>query len=163
MTKIPVVNENDEIIGYTNREDRNPEDITRITSIWVTDENGKMLLQQRKFTKKINPGKWAPAVSGTLEEGETYESNAYKEMEEEIGVKGVPLTFVKKIYGIGGGGKRFLQIYEAIISKDQKLTAQEDEVEELKWFTKDELIKALEERPDDFVGSMHTYFKEMFL
>lgn len=162
--KIPVVNEQDEIIGYKDRSDRNPEDIIRITSIWITDENGDILMQQRKFNKKNNPGKWSAAVAGTVEEGETYESNAYKEMEEEIGVNDVPLTISKKSYLETAVGKRFLQIYTAQFSKDKKLTAQEDEVENLKWFTKEELLKELKENPNDFVGAMHSKeVKELFL
>ncbi|MBP6931622.1 MAG: NUDIX domain-containing protein [Candidatus Pacebacteria bacterium] len=162
--KIPVVNEQDEIIGYKDRLDRSPEDIIRITSIWITDENGDILMQQRKFNKKNNPGKWSAAVAGTVEESETYESNAYKEMEEEIGVSDVPLTISKKLYGETAGGKRFLQIYTAKFSKDKKLTAQENEVEQLKWFTKEELLRELKENPNDFVGSMHSKeVKELFL
>ncbi|MFA7191970.1 MAG: NUDIX domain-containing protein [Candidatus Paceibacterota bacterium] len=162
--KIPVVNEQDEIIGYKDRSDRNPEDIIRITSIWITDENGDVLMQQRKLDKKNNPGLWSAAVAGTVEEGETYESNAYKEMEEEIGVNDVPLTMSKKMYGDTTAGKRFLQIFTAQFSREKKLTAQESEVEQLKWFTKEELLRELKENPNDFVGAMHSKeVKELFL
>lgn len=80
--RIPIVNEQDEIIGYKDRKDRNTVDITRITGLWLWNEKGEVLLAQRALSKDINPGLWGPAVAGTVEEGETYESNIIKEAEE---------------------------------------------------------------------------------
>lgn len=152
--KIPIVNEQDEIIGYKERADRNPEDIVRLTSIWITDEQGNILLQQRKLTKKNNPGKWGPAVAGTIEEGESYDQNAYKELEEELGIKNVDLIKDKKYYGESNTGKRFVQVYKVIISRNRELAPQEEEVENLRWVSKDELQKWFSEKPEDFVGFM---------
>ncbi len=149
--RIPIVDENDEIIGYKERDDRNFDDIIRLTSIWITDENGNILLQRRKLNKKINPGKWGPAVSGTVEEGETYESNAYKEMEEEIGVNNVELKEVRKFFREPKSGRKFVQLYICIISKKLELTPQEDEVEQLKWFSEKELLEFYKEKPEEFV------------
>src|SRR3989338_10763955 len=86
--RIPIVNEQDEIIGYKDRKDRNKVDIARITGLWLWNEKGEALLAQRSFNKKMHPGMWGPAVAGTVEEGETYESNIIKESEEEIGLLG---------------------------------------------------------------------------
>jgi isopentenyldiphosphate isomerase len=162
--KIPIVNEEDEIVGYKDREDRNSSDIIRITSIWITDENGNVLLQQRNLNKKYNPGKWGPAVAGTVEEGETYESNAYKEMKEEIGIEGIKLKESKKFYGetTVNVGKRFCQLYTAQIPRIEELVIQEDEVEQVKWFTKDELLEFFKEKPDNFVGAMKDFIKLFF-
>src|SRR3989338_5363820 len=150
--KIPIVNEQDEIIGHKDRENRHSCDIIRITAVWNTDENGKILHQQRKLTKKYNPGKWGPAVAGTVEEGETYESNAYKEMEEEIGLKNVSLIKSQKFYGLSSTGKRFFQLYTAQIPRERELIIEEEEIEQVKWFTKEELTKYLNEKPGEFVG-----------
>lgn len=153
--QIPIVDENDNIIKYKNRDDRNPMDIIRITAIWIQDEKGDILLQQRKLTKKNSPGKWGPGASGTVEEGETYEGNAYKEIEEEIGVKNVNLIGSKKFFGESmTGGKRFAQLYLCTLHRDQELLPEEDEVEQLKWFTKEELLSFYRERPSEFVGLM---------
>jgi isopentenyldiphosphate isomerase len=57
---IPVVNEKDEIIGHKDRADVDPSvDIVRSASLWITNRNGDILLAQRKFTKRNNPGKWS--------------------------------------------------------------------------------------------------------
>lgn len=149
--KIPVVDERDNIIGYKEREDRTPSDIFRITAIWITDENGNILLQQRKLNKKINPGKWGPAVSGTVEKDETYESNAYKEIEEEIGVSNVKLKEIAKIFREPKSGRKFVQLYSCVIPRNYKLIPQKEEVEQLKWFSKEELLDVYNKRPEDFV------------
>ncbi len=160
--QIPVVNEQDEIIGYKDRKDRTPTDIIRVSAIWITDENGNILLQQRKLTKKENPGKWGPAVAGTVEEGETYEGNAYKEMEEEIGIKGVLLKPYKKLYAQTNVGCRFAQVYLAQIPHDTSLKPQEEEVEALKWISRADLQKSIEENPNNYVGAMKELEGDLF-
>ncbi|OGI64373.1 hypothetical protein A2733_00135 [Candidatus Nomurabacteria bacterium RIFCSPHIGHO2_01_FULL_40_20] len=152
--RIPIVNEQDEVIGYKERDECGPDDIMRVSLIWITDENENILLQQRKLTKKKNPGKWGPAVAGGVEEGETYESNAYKEMEEEIGLKDVLIYESNKFYGKTNVGKRFCQLYTAQIQRSTQLIPKEDEVEQLKWFSKQELGQYIKDKPDDFVGLM---------
>ena len=52
--RIPIVNEQDEIIGYKDRKDRNIIDITRITGLWLWNEKGEVLLAQRAFSKKLH-------------------------------------------------------------------------------------------------------------
>lgn len=160
--QIPIVNENDEIIGYKDRKDRNPDDIIRITTIWITDESGEnILLQQRKLNKKRSPGKWIPAASGTVEKDESYEENAYKELKEETGIKGFDLIKVEKHFGKSvAGGMRFAQMFFGKVSKDYKLIPQESEVEQLKWFTREELRSELKNHPDDFLPIIHIKMKE---
>jgi hypothetical protein len=50
--KIPIVDENDEIIGYKERDEINANDIYRVTSILVTDGGDNILLQKRSLSKK---------------------------------------------------------------------------------------------------------------
>jgi len=87
--RIPIVNEQDEIIKNIDVSERQKGDIGRVFALWVTNEKGEILLAQRSFDKLRDPGKWGPAVAGTVEEGETYEENIIKEAEEEIGLVGI--------------------------------------------------------------------------
>lgn len=157
--KIPIVDENDNIIGYKERKNRNPEDIIRITSIWITDNNGNILLAQRSWNKKDNPGKWGPAVAGTVEEGESYESNAYKELAEEIGIKNEKLIESEKVFLNSPTGKKFCQLYGLQINREREFIIEKEEVEQVKWYTRDELKKYFTEKPQDFVKSFETLQK----
>ena len=76
-------------------------------------------------------------------------------MEEEIGVSGVQLIESKKFFREPVSGRKFAQLYLGQINSSYKLIPQESEVESLKWFTKDELLKYFEEKPDDFVDFMN--------
>ena len=98
MTKprIIIVNDQDEIMGHKERGTLVSEDIYRVAGLWVTNSNGNILLAQRQLGKRNDPGKWGPAVAGTVDEGETYESNIIKEAEEEIGLEDISPTKSKK-------------------------------------------------------------------
>jgi len=54
-------------------------------------------LAQRSFNKTHNPGQWGPAVAGTNDEGETYESNIIKEAEEEIVLRDIKFKKAGKL------------------------------------------------------------------
>ena len=138
--RIPIVNEQDEIIGYEDRENRNPKHICRISALWLTDFDDNVLLAQRAFSKKLNPGLWGPAVAGTVEEGETYESNIIKEAEEEIRLIGLkPILGPKLRRSVTH--EYFAQWFTAIVDHDYPFKKQDNEVEEIRWFSKDEILK----------------------
>src|SRR3989344_8714359 len=151
--RIPIVNEQDEIIGYKDRKDRNKVDIARITGLWLWNEKGEALLAQRSFNKKMHPGMWGPAVAGTVEEGETYASNIIKEAEEEIGLKNLRPVLDQKLRRTTQHAY-FVQWFVATINSDYPLVRQDSEVEAIKWFSKEELLKAIKESPEVFLYSL---------
>ena len=150
-----VVNDDDEIIGHKRREDIDwKKDIYRIGAVWLTNSKGEVLLAQRLLTKDKDPGKWGPAAAGTLEEGENYESNAYKEAEEEIGLSGVRFEKGPK-QRFYEPRQAFCQWYLGICDKAaEEFTIQEDEVEQVAWVNIDELKKDLQKYPDKYVPSL---------
>lgn len=153
--KIPIVNEQDEIVGHKEREDRNPHDLIRATGLWITDKEGNILIAQRAFSKKHDPGLWGPAVSGTVEEGETYESNIIKEAEEEIGLTGVIINPDQKIRIFQG----FRQWFTAVVDHNYKFIKQDEEVEAIKWFSKNELEELINDKPEIFVKNFKKYLE----
>jgi isopentenyldiphosphate isomerase len=157
MTKprIIIVNDQDEIIGHKERGTLAKEDIYRVSALWITNSRGDILLAQRKFTKSHDPGKWGPAVAGTLDEGETYESNIVKEAEEEIGLKNIqPVPGPNR--RTNGEHNYFSQWYTLILDKPaEDFTVQQEEVEQVKWFTRDELENELREHPDNYFKNLN--------
>ncbi|NTW14903.1 MAG: NUDIX domain-containing protein [Candidatus Moranbacteria bacterium] len=130
--------------------------------MWVTDSKGNILLAQRSFSKKHSPGKWGPAVAGTNDEGETYDSNIEKEAMEELGIVDVPFERRDKIRR-QGKYEYFLQWYAAVIDLPAgAFHLQEDEVERVEWYSPAELRTAFEEHPDAFLSGMELYVR-MFL
>ena len=157
--KIPRVDENDNIIDYKERGDRDVNAIYRVSSLWITNTDGKILLARRAFNKSHDPGKWGPAVAGTVEEGETYEENIIKEAEEELGLKNIkPIIGTKRRKKTKWNyfAQGFLLTLPAGFN-DFKIAV--DEVAEVKWFIEEELRRELQENPDDFLSYIHERMK----
>lgn len=151
---IIIVDENDEIIGHKERGTLAREDIYRVSALRVTNSRGDILLAQRKFTKAHDPGKWGPAVAGTLDEGETYESNIIKEAEEEIGLKDIRPTPVQWLR-VSGEHNYFTQRYALTVDKPaEEFAIEHDEVEQVRWVSPGELRKALREHPKDYLDDL---------
>jgi len=160
--RIIIVDENDKIIGYKERETLNKEDIYRVSALWITNSIGNILLARRHRNKSHHPRKWGPAVAGTVDEEENYEENIIKEAEEELGLKKInPKLGPKR--ETTGEYHHFTQWYTITLDKDiSEFKIQENEVEEIKWWTKEELLKELNDRPEDFLPKMKQYL-ELFL
>jgi len=151
--KIPIVNEQDEIIGYKEREDITPEDISRIVVLHVFNEKGEVLIAKRQSTKIIHPDKWGPSVSGGVEEGYDYDTTVIKEAGEEIGLKNIVPIFYKKMPKLSDVNSRFTGVYYVIINSEYKLIIQEEEVAEIKWISVLDLEDWWIKKPEDFVPS----------
>jgi len=91
-----IVSDDDVVIGQASRTmcHGNPGLIHRAVHVLVFNPRGELLLQQRSILKDIQPGKWDTSVGGHLEVGESYIAAAHREMAEELGLSGLPLTFL---------------------------------------------------------------------
>ena len=157
-----LVDENDNIVNDVLRNEKKDEDIHRVSALWVTNSQWEILLAKRHMNKKSNPWLWWPAVAGTNAVWETYESNIYKEAEEEIGITNIPLQKNIKIERFDAKTKHFIQWFTAQINMSiSQFRLQENEVEEVRWWSKSELKETLESTPEIFLRSMPRYL-EMF-
>jgi isopentenyl-diphosphate delta-isomerase len=153
--KIQIVDEQDRPVGVKEYSEVNDKiDIYQVSALWLTNSKNQVLLAQRASTKRNDPGKWGPAVAGTVEEGETYEINIYKEAKEEIGLKGVHFTKGPKMY-FTYPGDHFVQWYLATLDRDiEDFVRQPAEVDALEWVDIERLKKELKANPDKYIGSM---------
>ena len=162
MSKLIIVNEKDNVICCKEFKEIKTEDIYRVSALWIENSEGFVLLAKRALTKEHDPGKWGPAVAGTIEEGETYEKNIIKEVEEEIGLKKIEFLKGPKVR-IYGRHNFFCQWF--ILKTKRKLSEfkiQEEEVDEIKWFPKETLLKEIELNSEKFLHNMKKY-TELFI
>lgn len=91
-----IVDDDDQVIGRARRSDchGNPGLIHRAVHVLVFDKSDRLLMQKRSLNKDIQPGRWDTSVGGHLEPGEGYLEAASREMGEELGLFGLPLTFL---------------------------------------------------------------------
>lgn len=153
--KIPIVNTNDEIIGYKERSEVDYSvDIFRTASLWITNSNGDVLLAQRKWDKKVDPGKWAEAVGGTVEGDDSYEDTVIREAAEELGLENVAVHIGPKQY-IDGSAQYFVQWYTATVDiATDVLKIQQEEVETVVWVPLSQLQQELDEMPEKYIPAM---------
>ncbi len=158
--RIVIVDKDDNIIGSRERDELLPSDIYRVSALWLTNSKGEILIAQRAFTKKKDPGNWGPAAAGTLEEGEDYDSNIVKEIAEELGLS-VALEDLKrrpKMLLHGRGNDYFTQWYFLCLDKPaEEFIIQKDEVAQVKWYSADKLQKEFAEHPEKFLYAMPQY------
>lgn len=139
--QIILVDKHDKVIGFKSRSQRVDSDCSRSVSVWVENDNGQVLLQQRSFDKQIDPGKWTPAAEGTVSKGTSYDESAKRELEEEIGLSEVKLDKRNKVYCKFSLGWRQMQGYYVLCNWPiEKFKPQVEEVEKIEWVDKRQVI-----------------------
>jgi isopentenyl-diphosphate Delta-isomerase len=160
MARSTIVDKSDEVIGYKDSKEVQPTDIYRVAALWITNSKGEILLAQRAFSKRNDPGLWGPAVAGTVEEGETYDSNIIKEAEEELGLKDIAPTKGPKFFRVTNR-TYFCQWYHLVLDKPLEFFRIEPkEVEAIRWVSKENLLEELKQKPENFLPSAQ-YWEEL--
>lgn len=158
---LTIVDAHDNPIGTKRRGEITPEDTYRVSALWLTNSRGDVLLAQRKWNKKNDPGKWGPAVAGTVEAHETYGQNIIKEAAEEIGLTGVDFTLGPKTFS-SAPYKFFCQWYFAKVDQpagDFKIEA--DDLEAVAWFPRQKLLDQLSHNPEIFLSTAPKVWRKL--
>jgi len=152
-----ILNENGSVTGKTAVRGvgaLKPGEYHLVVHIWVTSDNGKVLIQKRSQSKKLMPGEWA-ATGGAAISGESSFAAASRELFEELGIKSTPET-LKKLLRLKRRNS-LLDVWTITCNTPiEALTLQETEVAEVKWVTVPELKKMISK------GEFHNYGKEYF-
>lgn len=159
--KVVIVNKDDKIIGAMDRDKAVKEGkIVRIARIFLFNAKGELFLQKRGPNVDF-PNLWDQSVGGHVDEGEDYLAAAKREMNEEIGIKGVKLNEVAKYYTeseyINGQFKRFNMLYMA--RTDDEIKIDSDEVADGKWISMSDLDKVIAKKPEQFTHGFIKAYK----
>lgn len=160
MPDVIFVDENDHVIGHGSHRQASLQGIVhRIARIFVFNSHGELLVQKRSVHVSV-PNKWDQSAAGYVDEGEDYQTAALRELQEEVGITGVPLKEVTKFYteetDEKATKKRFNMLYST--TYDGAITIDEHEVAAYKWLQLAELAQWLQEKPQDFTqGFIQTY------
>lgn len=116
----------------------------------ISNDNQKVLLQQRSANKKLWPNLWDITAGGHVLTGEFGYQTVIRETKEEIGID-IDKNDLEFIGGtvsenISGDiiNRHFNEFY--IVHKDiniEDIVLQEEEVQDIKWFDKEEVIKKI--------------------
>ena len=127
----------------------------RAVIIFVINKEGKILLQKRSANKKMWPNLWDLTVGGHVLTGELGYQAIIREAKEELNldVKKEELTYVGSFISEDVKpniiNRHFNEFF--IIEKDvniNDITLQEEEVQDIRWFTKEEIFKKIDNNYD---------------
>ena len=148
---LDIVNDEDNVIGQDTKENKFRKSlISRSVTVFILDDNKKLLIVKRSSKKESFPNRYDAAVCGNVKASEIYEEAAIREMKEEIGIN-CDLKFLGKIFNEfeekGNVIKYFTGIFLGFFSRKVKLS---DELVELKRLTVKDVEDLINEDKDLF-------------
>ena len=114
----------------------NPAPATSIALI----KDGKILLAKRKI--EPHKGEW-DILGGFIEAGESAEETVIREMKEETTLDVEVDEYLGSVWDIYEGRPTLPMLYLVKMKNKNQIPTPQDDVEELKWFTKSEIPKNL--------------------
>lgn len=135
----------------------------RAFSIFLFDQKGRFLLQQRNTEKYHAPSLWANACCGHPYVGEDVEKGAMRRLEEELGIK-TPLTFWKTFTYCTDMGNGLIEHELVHIFKghfDGAFHLNANEVADLRWLNYEEIQESRLKEPKQFAPWFNRYLDEL--
>lgn len=123
-------------------------DFHQVVHIWIMNEKGEFLIQQRQPWKIGWPNMWDCAAAGSVLVGETSEIGAMRETKEELGIE-LQMDHAEVVFTVKfsrGFDDHWLVKQEIDL---EQLNLQYEEVADAKWATMDEILELVESR--DFI------------
>lgn len=133
----------------------------KAVALYIINSNNQVLLQKRSSKKKLWPNLWDISAGGHVVSGEFGFQAIIREIKEELGadINKNDITFIGSSTSTNIKGdiinNHFNEYY--IVNKDidiNKLKLQEDEVSEIKWFNKEDILKRIDNNYDGITEKM---------
>jgi 8-oxo-dGTP pyrophosphatase MutT (NUDIX family) len=143
---VVIVDQDNHIVSAVpRREMRAKQLVHRSTYILVFNSRGELYVQKRTLTKDVFPGYYDVAAGGVVLAGETYEQGGERELEEEMGIRGVPLNRLFDFYFENEHtrvwGCAFSCVYDGVV------VLQEEEVESGAFVSVEDILHRAETEP----------------
>lgn len=153
-----VVNEQDEVIGQATRREVHAKGLPhRAIHLFLFNSRGELFLQKRSWLKDAHPGDWDSSAAGHLDAGESYESAAIRELEEELGLRDCPVLFIGELPASEKTGWEFCSLYRS--QSDGQIRFPCSEIETGQFFPLSVLEDWIARRPEDFAGGFLECYK----
>lgn len=153
--RVDVVDEQNRVLRVAERREVRRDNLPhRATYIVIEDEAGRLYVQRRTLGKDYCPGKLDACCGGVVLAGEAYLPSAYRELAEEMGIEGVPLT----THGAFYWGDAECKVWGGLFScrYEGPLRLQAEEVEYvLRLSVAEILARAAEFTPDSIAAIRH--------
>jgi isopentenyl-diphosphate delta-isomerase len=156
VEKVILVDKQDNEIGTEEKmkAHSNGGQLHRAISVFLFNDKGETLLQQRASTKYHSKAKWANTCCSHPRPGEANEAAAERRLVEEMGIKAkLEERFVFPYHAEVGSGlteQEYDHIFFGRYNEEPK--PNKDEVQGWRWVSIKEFSRWVKERPEDFAA-----------
>lgn len=149
-----LVNEDDEEVGYKSKALCHDGDgiLHRAFSLFIFNEDGELLLQQRSRKKRLWPLYWSNSCCSHPRRGETMQEAVNRRLEQELGMKS-HLKFLYKFqyhaqYGQAGSERELCWVY--VGKSSDPVSVNGNEVAAWRFVEPTQLNQEMIQRPETF-------------
>ncbi len=150
---VVLVNPQDNVLGLMEKQQAHINGVLhRAFSIFLFNEKGEMLLQQRANEKYHSPLKWTNAVCSHPRNGETYLDAANRRLKEELGIEtelSEKFHFIYKA-NVGGGLWEHELDHVFVGNFNAEFNLNKNEVAAVRYISLEDLDRELAKNPDNF-------------
>ena len=142
---VDIVDKDDNVLYQCTRKEMRAQVLRhRAVFIAVVNSAGELLIHQRSAMKDLWPSWWDLAVGGVVSAGESYQAAALRELDEEVGVTGVPLVEL----GVGTYSDEEVSLVGRcfMVKYDGPLVLRDGEVVAIEWVSQNDLLQRLVKR-----------------
>jgi isopentenyldiphosphate isomerase len=157
---VAIVDEDNNIIGSAPRWEMRANQLPhRSTYILVFNSRGELFVQKRTLTKDVYPGYYDPCTGGVVLHGETYELSATRELEEEVGIRDVPLLSHFNFYFEDALVRVWGSVFSCVY--DGAMVLQAEEVESGEFLSIETILQRAHTTPytPDSLLALHRYLE----
>ena len=152
--KLILVDAEDRDIGFESKAACHDGDgiLHRAFSLFILNDAGDLLLQQRSPSKRLWGGYWSNSCCSHPRAGETMDQAVQRRLQEELGIR-CPLKFLYKFqyqasFGDAGSENELCWVY--VGRSDQAPATNINEISAVRYIALDDLDRELAEQPDQF-------------
>ena len=148
METLTVVDQNDQVLGFSTKEDILRRGLNyRCVQVFLFNAKEQLLICRRPAEKKKFAGQFAASAMGHVRRGEDYEQAAQREMKQELGVD-VRIRKAAKFSLMDKQNRVFQEIWHGALSEE--IEPDETEVAESKYVGLQDLRQAMAVNPENF-------------
>lgn len=151
--RVVLVNPQDEVLGLMEKMQAHENALLhRAFSVFLFNDKGEMLLQQRAAGKYHSPLQWTNACCSHPRENETYLDAAKRRLQEELGISAELTERFHFLYKADVGQGLWEHELDYVFTGEYNgdFTLNPEEVADIKYISIDELKREIEESPERY-------------
>lgn len=140
---VPIIENSGLVIGRSTRKacHGNPALFHPVVHLHIINHRGELYLQKRSESKDLCPGMWDTAVGGHVTYGESLAEALLREAAEELAIVDFNPVYLDSYRWVTEMETELVNIFALVT--DRSICPDNDEVEEGRWWTQEELAAAI--------------------